>query len=281
MYLQDLVEIAYLKSEIIRCRYQLDVDGELYWIYFQGPTETALRWNFKRGLNWNDLNFSGTIYIKKTEQTKDFFNRFTKLKIDGHTWQVKVRDTLTVPGIIELEVQEYFDSVTEGVAEVVKVDSLTEIIGKYEVDNNSSAGYQIDANMINDTDTWSISGNDNVIIKELQLNGQICVVDILPAASGTFTIHYGDFELEVAINEVTTDATIIGPVEVYPYEIYSYRAADDNGTYSISDICKARIISQKDGVCQLEIISGKKGDFVLTYTVGDANYSLPIKILSL
>lgn len=163
----------------------------------------------------------------------------------------------------------------------MKVDSLTEIIGKHEVENNSSAGYQIDVNMINDANTWSISGNDNVIIKELQLNGQICVVDILPAASGTFTIHYGDFELEVAINEVTTDATIAGPVEVYPYDIYSYRAADNNGTYSISDICKARIINQKDGVCQLEIISGKKGDFVLTYTVGDANYSLPIKILSL
>ena len=58
IYLQDLVEIAYLKAEIIRCRYQLTIDDTDYWIYFQGPTETTIRWNFKRDLNWNDLNLS-------------------------------------------------------------------------------------------------------------------------------------------------------------------------------------------------------------------------------
>lgn len=60
---------------------------------------------------------------------------------------------MTVPGIIELEVQEYFDSVTENVAEVIKVDNLTEIIGKHEVENDSTAGYQIDTSMMNSLDT--------------------------------------------------------------------------------------------------------------------------------
>lgn len=85
VYLQDLVEVAYLKAEIIRCRYQLTVNDTDYWIYFQGPTETEIRWNLKNDINWNELNLSGTVYIKKDDNTKDYFNRFTKLKIDGHT----------------------------------------------------------------------------------------------------------------------------------------------------------------------------------------------------
>ena len=43
VYLQDLVEIAYFKAEIIRCRYQVEIDDTNYWVYFQGPTETAIR----------------------------------------------------------------------------------------------------------------------------------------------------------------------------------------------------------------------------------------------
>ena len=30
VYLQDLVEVAYLKSEIVRCRYQLEINEEKY-----------------------------------------------------------------------------------------------------------------------------------------------------------------------------------------------------------------------------------------------------------
>ena len=144
IYLQDLVEIAYFKSEIIRCRYQIKINDTDYWVYFQGPTETAIRWNFKRNLSWNDLNFSGTVYIKKDEQTQNYFNRFDKIKIDGHTWQIKVVDTLTVPGIIELEVQEYFDSLTEDLVEINQVDIQYNIIGQQKVYPYESYVYNIE-----------------------------------------------------------------------------------------------------------------------------------------
>jgi hypothetical protein len=51
VYLQDLVEIAYLKAEILRCRYQITIEDQDYWIYFQGPVETAVRWNLKDNVN--------------------------------------------------------------------------------------------------------------------------------------------------------------------------------------------------------------------------------------
>ncbi len=190
VYLQDLVEIAYFKSEIIRCRYQLTIDGTDYWIYFQGPTETVIRWNFKRSLNWNDLNFSGTVYIEKNEQTQDYFNRFTKLKIDGHTWQVKVVDTLTVPGIIELEIQEYFDSLTEDLIEVNHIDTDNEIVGLQEVYPYESYSYQID----NLTGVFSVDDSTKAAIVDQQ-DGR-CNIEIITSKKGKFNLIYTTEENE-------------------------------------------------------------------------------------
>ena len=183
VYLQDLVEIAYFKSEIIRCRYQITIENTDYWIYFQGPTETTVRWNFKRDLNWNDLNFSGTVYIKKNEQTQNFFNRFTKLKIDGHTWQVKAVDTLTVPGIIELEVQEYFDSLTEDLVEVNHINA-NEIIGSQQVYPYEKYIYRISDN----TGTFSINDYTKAKIVNQQ-NGE-CTIEIITGKKGKFNLIY-------------------------------------------------------------------------------------------
>lgn len=84
VYLPRLTETAYLRADIVRCRYTLTIEDTLYHIYFQGPTETDLRWFIKRGININELNLSGTIYIKLNEQTRNFFERFTHIKVDGH-----------------------------------------------------------------------------------------------------------------------------------------------------------------------------------------------------
>ena len=190
VYLQDLVEIAYFKSEIIRCRYQVTIDDTDYWIYFQGPTETAIRWNFKRDLNWNDLNFSGTVYIQKNEQTQDFFNRFTKLKIDGHTWQVKVVDTLTVPGIIELEVQEYFDSLTEDLVEINHIDTENEIIGPQQVYPYDNCDYQIN-------DITGIFSIDDLTKANIinQQDGK-CSIEIKATKKCSFNLVYTTDEVE-------------------------------------------------------------------------------------
>ena len=91
IYLPDITETAYLKSQIVRCRYTLEIDDEEYWIYFQGPTETDLRWYIKQGVNFNELNLSGTIFIKNTPKTKAFFKRFTKIQSKEHSfWTINL-----------------------------------------------------------------------------------------------------------------------------------------------------------------------------------------------
>lgn len=284
IYLPILTETAYLRSEIIRCRYQLEVDGSLYWIYFQGPTETDLRWFLKNQININELNLSGTIYIKNDEKTKHFFKRFTHIKIDGHVWEVQVTDPITVPGILELEVQEYYDNSIAELPEIKEVSGeypLNTIKGADIVKQDTIVGYSIDPFCYNKDISWKVENNPRVKLQETLENGRICKVKVYPGAVKTFDICYGEQKRTITID--WAKPIIQGPQEVYPYETHTYWIKGENAkaTFSIdSDL--AEIIETGNDYCKVEIVSGKKGEFVLYCTPeGQEQTELNIKIKSL
>lgn len=284
IYLPILTETAYLRSEIIRCRYQLEVDGDLYWIYFQGPTETDLRWFLKNQININELNLSGTIYIKNDEKTKHFFKRFTHIKIDGHIWEVQVTDPITVPGILELEVQEYYDNSIAELPEIKETSGeypLNTIKGADVVKQDTVVGYSIDPLCYNKDVSWKIENNPRVKLQETLEDGRICKIKIYPGAIKTFDICYGEQKRTITIDWVKP--IIQGPQEVYPYETHTYWIKGENAkaTFSIdSDL--AEIIETGNDYCKVEIVSGKKGEFVLCCTPeGQEQTELNIKIKSL
>ena len=284
IYLPILTETAYLRSEIIRCRYQLEIDGDLYWIYFQGPTETDLRWFLKNQININELNLSGTIYIKNDEKTKHFFKRFTHIKIDGHVWEVQVTDPITVPGILELEVQEYYDNSIAELPEIKEVSGeypLNTIKGADVVKQDTIVGYSIDPLCYNKDISWKIENNPRVKLQETLENGRICKVKVYPGAVKTFDICYGEQKRTITID--WAKPIIQGPQEVYPYETHTYWIKGENAkaTFSIdSDL--AEIIETGNNYCKVEIVSGKKGEFILYCTPeGQEQTELNIKIKSL
>ena len=284
IYLPILTETAYLRSEIIRCRYQLEIDGDLYWIYFQGPTETDLRWFLKNQININELNLSGTIYIKNDEKTKHFFKRFTHIKIDGHIWEVQVTDPITVPGILELEVQEYYDNSIAELPEIKEVSGeypLNTIKGADIVKQDVVVGYSIDPLYYNKDISWKVENNPRVKLQETLENGRVCKVKIYPGAVKTFDICYGEQKRTITIDWVKP--IIQGPQEVYPYETHTYWIKGENvkATFSIdSDL--AKITETGNDYCKVEIVSGKKGEFVLYCTPeGQEQTELNIKIKSL
>ena len=284
IYLPILTETAYLRSEIIRCRYQLEIDGDLYWIYFQGPTETDLRWFLKNQININELNLSGTIYIKNDEKTKHFFKRFTHIKIDGHVWEIQVTDPITVPGILELEVQEYYDNSIAELPEIKEVSGeypLNTIKGADVVKQDTIVGYSIDPLCYNKDISWKIENNPRVKLQETLENGRICKVKVYPGAVKTFDICYGEQKRTITID--WAKPIIQGPQEVYPYETHTYWIKGENvkATFSIdSDL--AEIIETGNDYCKVEIVSGKKGEFVLYCTPeGQEQTELNIKIKSL
>lgn len=284
IYLPIITETAYLRSEIIRCRYTLDVDGEKYWVYFQGPTETDLRWFIKNQINVNELNLSGTIYIKNDEKTKKFFKRFTHLKLDGHVWEVQVTDAISVPGILELEIQEYYDNSIAELPEI-KVDQetpLNVIKGQTVVKQDSIIGYMIDNAAYDPNIEWEIRDNPRVKIEEILDNGRICKVKIFAGAVKTFRIYYGEQFLEVTID--WQKPIIQGPQEVYPYDTHTYfikkLPEGEKVEFSI-DNNNAQIINTEKDSCQVEIISSKKGKFTLFAKYADIETSLPVTIKSL
>lgn len=284
IYLPIITETAYLRSEIIRCRYTLNVDGEKYWVYFQGPTETDLRWFIKNQINVNELNLSGTIYIKNDEKTKKFFKRFTHLKLDGHVWEVQVTDAISVPGILELEIQEYYDNSIAELPEI-KLDQetpLNVIKGQTVVKQDSIIGYMIDNAAYDPNIEWEVRDNPRVKIEEILDNGRICKVKIFAGAVKTFRLYYGEQFLEVTID--WQKPIIQGPQEVYPYDTHTYfikkLPEGEKVEFSI-DNNNAQIINTEKDSCQVEIISSKKGKFTLFAKYADIETSLPVTIKSL
>ena len=284
VYLPVITETAYLQSEIIRCRYTLEVNEKEYWIYFQGPTETDLRWFQKNQINVNELNLSGTIYIKNDENTKNYFKRFTRVKLDGHEWEVQVTDSITVPGIIELEVQEYYDNTIEELPKIhqnskVEIDPKPTIIGETLVKPDTIVGYMIDAEYYSPDNEWSVIDNPRVRIESIKDNGRICEVRIYAGTVKPFTLQYGDQLLKVNVD--WEKPIIQGPQVVYPYDTHTYWLKNKKGEFSINSNL-AKIIEFNEDSCKVEIVTGKKGKFVLDCLLEDGTTtSLEIDIKSL
>lgn len=282
VYLPMLTEVAYLRSEIVRCRYTLTIDGKVYWIYFQGPTETDIRWLQKQNININELNLSGTIYIKNDERTKQFFHRFTHIKIAGHTWEVQVTDSITVPGVIELEVQEYYDNSVEELPEIIQ-EGCHEIIGRESVEQNNEYGYKIRDSYFNPNYSWSVMDNNRVEIINVSEDGRYCTVKVHDGAIKGFKLVYGDnhsgYHIDVTIARECNG--IIGPKTVYPYDIIEYKASVD-GVFTLDNLKVAKIIDSTANSVTVEIVSGKSGQFILYFKPDnfDMNIEYPVEIQS-
>lgn len=283
VYLPILTETAYLRAEILRCNHQLEVNGQKYWIYLNGPVETDLRWFLKNNINANELNLSGTIYIKKDENTKEFFKRFTRIKIDGHVWEVQVTDSLTVPGIIELEIQEYYDNTIEELPEIKKATPDEEdaiITGMTTVKQNTSVGYSIGDTYYDPDIEWKVDGNDRVKIAGTYKDGRVCEVKIEDGAVGTFLLEYGTQRITITID--WEESAIQGPTTVYPYDVHKYWMKNQEKVeFSIDDTNKANITDIGDDWCEVEITCGKKGGFTISATGDGVDESLDVQIKSL
>lgn len=122
VFLRRLTEKAYFMSEIRRCDTEVTVNKKKYWVYIRGPVETSIRWNQKKGIMWNNLNYSTVMYITADENTGAHFERFAPIKIldprDGKekTWQVVGVNPHYGDGIIQVFADEYFENTLEEAA---------------------------------------------------------------------------------------------------------------------------------------------------------------------
>ena len=127
--LQQHTEEAYFRGIITRCDYEIDVDGDSYWISLIGPNETDTVWNQKHGIAWNDLNYSMKGVITKNSQTINYFTRHEVIKLklsypdvetgetieEWHRWKVVATDKYSSDSVMEVYLKEWYDNEAEDV----------------------------------------------------------------------------------------------------------------------------------------------------------------------
>ena len=194
VYLQHLEEDAYFRAEIRRCDAVLDVNGKSYPVYIRGPVETDIPWNQKKGIVWNNLNYSLVMYITKNEETNSYFERFTKIDFDDKKWEVQAVNRYDSGGsIIEIFLKETFTNTIE--EEVQKEQELKKegkdttsphLIGSDEVYPYDVVDFAIEGAS---GGVWSISNNKAKIIKQNEL---MVTIEVVSSKSGNFDLIYGD-----------------------------------------------------------------------------------------
>ena len=94
----------------------------------RGPVETKINFIQKSGISVDTPNHSLNIMLPKTEDTVEYFKRYSKFYLRGILdtdsmicWRVEAFDTISTPGILEITAVEYYsnefeDDIEQGIA---------------------------------------------------------------------------------------------------------------------------------------------------------------------
>lgn len=135
VYMQYSEQTAYFRAEIRKADEEIqiiviDEDGNentvSYRGWMTGPNETTALWNVKKGVVWNDMNYTKLLYITKDEDTLAYFQRFDRIIINGKPWQVQAyNDAYSTSkrgdyssGIIRVALKETYTSTDQFVKEL-------------------------------------------------------------------------------------------------------------------------------------------------------------------
>lgn len=110
VYLQRLEEKAYFRAEIRKCDYTLDINGKEYNFYARKKPLSEIPWHTTKGVSWNDLSYALELYITKTEDTQNYFNKFKIIKVGEQPWEVQSIDAFSTEGIIRVLLKEYYNN---------------------------------------------------------------------------------------------------------------------------------------------------------------------------
>ena len=215
--LQELTELAYFRAEIRKCNHTIkwiDPDTkETHMTYaaIRGPVETQINYFQKNNDSIDKPNNSLSIYMPKNEETLKYFKRYSKFYLgeledgdDNICWRVEARDSISMPGVLELLAEEYYSN--EYVDDVPNDLAGGLIVTPVESDNNrgyiegpSTMKVRIPSEFIyrgKIMGEWSWS--DNAPIK-VEIDGRHIKVVWTASYGGSFTLYCGDTEKKIKI----------------------------------------------------------------------------------
>ena len=220
VYMQYSQQTAYFRAEIRKADEQIEIitiDEEgnessiIYRGWMTGPNETTALWNVKKGVVWNDMNYTKLLYITKDENTLAFFQRFDRIIINGKPWQVQAynenystsKHNEGSSGIIRVALKETYTSTKQYMkavaAQQIPQDEIDEsveptiegttVASPYDVLTYAALGFDDYEN--ND---WSISNSTLARIINISEDKKKVKVEILSETSNKegFYINFGN-----------------------------------------------------------------------------------------
>lgn len=224
IYLPELTEDAYFRSQIRRCKYELfwiDMDQPVdqrkcsSYAYIRGPIETKIDSISKNNLILETPDYSLEIYLPKTAATKKYFKRYQRFAFNKTVWEIQVVDDISIEGVLQIIAEEHYIN-----------------------------------NQLDDVENEKIT--DSIIIKPMNPNNK--------------------------------DENIIGDTFIKPLGKFDYKLTEGiptDGEWKILEKnCPVKISKNENGI-SLQWYIAKSGQFTLTYSIGEQEYTKIIVVESL
>ena len=189
VYLRRYEETAYFRAEIRKCDYEIEVNDKKYKVYIGGPDASAIIWNKVKKTEWNDLNYSITMYVTKDKNTEAFFHRFAKIDINEKPWEVQAVDSMSQDGIIIVALKETYENSIEDAVEKEKVDTYIDLTQPYIKGPGTVYPYDVVTYYIKNAEggEFVAEGSGFEIASQ---DAEYIKLGIVTGKSGSFTLKY-------------------------------------------------------------------------------------------
>ena len=218
IYLQDLTELAYFHGDVRKCDYEIKwIDGkgnpQSTYIALRGPKETKLNSSIKEGISFDFPNHTLNMLMPKTKETLEYFTRYSKFYLQGLSedtpicWRVEATDSISTPGILEINAVEYYvneqeDNIEEGLVgdliadPVVPEPSAAEIEGEVFIKPKKTYVYKYTGD---NTGNWSW---DSKLPLDVKINGNEISIKWTTTYNGQFVLSFGDIEKTIVVESL-------------------------------------------------------------------------------
>ena len=214
IYLQELTELAYFRGDIRKCNYTikwLDKDGQECSTFaaVRGPVETKINYIQKDNVSIDKPNFSLNILIPNNKKTYEYFKRYAKFYLQQDTticWRVEGVDSISMPGVIELNVVEYYINQfldDDGIVDELNVKKIPEDAATSEIEGPTfiKPQHEYSYHIPNGTD-WSIVENVPATITWTSEDSSTIVLQWDKTYSGQFTLKCGDATKTIVVESL-------------------------------------------------------------------------------
>lgn len=205
VYLRYLEEDAYFRGDLRKCQEAEMLDGTRFWAYIRGPKEQTIDWKSEKNIYFNELNYTLEMYVPKTKENLDKFKRFSIIKINGNSYEVQATDSISLDGIIEVHLKEYFNNnIAEAASKENQAGPDEEIDPALPHIEGQTIVYPYDEaltyTVIGATGDWYISNPKLARISDETSDS--VTIDIITGKSGEFILFCGSVNLPIVIKSL-------------------------------------------------------------------------------